>query len=125
MQNTLVEFCVDILHNSKAAAYRDAQRPNSGLVLRQYQLPLFSTQLGDLAICPLEFQRTVLRIRYHLELFNQSIPYVQSLAEKTFSDLSENNRRSVISNVESGYREIGERAEIIAKAIAVLQAQKL
>lgn len=89
--------------------------------MRQYAIPLFVAQLQDLAICTLEFQRAVLRIRYDLDLFNQLVPYTQSLFEMTFKDLSETNRQAVIANQERAYHEAGVRAGIIVDAITNLK----
>lgn len=44
----------------RAEVERDRRRSNPGLTLRQYSIPLFVTQIGDLAICSLDFQRAVL-----------------------------------------------------------------
>src|SRR5260370_22439524 len=52
----------------RTAVYRARRKPNVSLGLRQYSIPLFATQVADLAICSLDFQRAVLHIRYHLDL---------------------------------------------------------
>src|SRR5438876_102166 len=64
---------VSAIQNSRArseeeriAAHRELRKPSEGLFICQYALPLFVTQIADLAICPLPFQRSVLHVRYHL-----------------------------------------------------------
>jgi hypothetical protein len=92
-----------------------------GLFICQYALPLFVTQIADLAICPLPFQRYVLHVRYHLDLFNQRVPYLLSLFPKTYT-VTDQNREIMVGNLEAGYQFMGERAEIIVKAIEELKA---
>lgn len=46
----------------RAASLRSARQANEGMVLQEYAVPLFTTQLADLAICSPDFQRSVLRI---------------------------------------------------------------
>jgi hypothetical protein len=110
-----------LTEQQRATVHLAVRKPNAGLSLRQYALPLCVTQQADLAICPLEFQRAVLLVRYHLDLFNQSVPYLQSQFDKTFTGLSDENFEAIKDNLEYGYRELGERAEIIVKAIADLK----
>jgi hypothetical protein len=107
----------------RAAIEHAAQKPNVGLALRQYSLPLITTQLSDLIICSLAFQRAVLHVRFHLDLCNQFVPYSQALHDRTFSDLSPEDREAVIANLEQGYREYGQRAELIVKAIRAIDDQ--
>jgi hypothetical protein len=105
----------------RKAVYEARQNPNVGMSLRQYAIPLFATQMADLAICSLDFQRAVLNIRYHLDLFNQLAPYTQSLFDKTFANPSPADRIALIANQEKGYGDAGKRAEIILQAIGDLQ----
>lgn len=75
------EALVEVLKNirnvpegQRSASLRSLREPNAGMALQQYAVPLFTTQVADLAICSLDFQRSVLRIRNHLDLFNQLVP---------------------------------------------------
>jgi hypothetical protein len=54
----------------RAAAHLAMRNPGVGITLKQYGFPLLAAQVADLAICPLKFQRSVLKIRYQLDLFN-------------------------------------------------------
>jgi hypothetical protein len=101
----------------RAATLQAKQNLNVGMALRQYSIPLFATQIADLAICSRDFQRSVLRIRYHLDLYNQLVPYTQSLFEKTYNKPSPEDRAALIANQERGYRDAGVRAEIIVQLI--------
>jgi hypothetical protein len=105
----------------RVALHQARRSPDVGIALRQYAIPLLSTQVVDLAICSLEFQRSVLHIRYHLDLYNQVVLYTQSFFDKTFGNLSEENLAAVRTNVEQGYLDAGLRAEIIMHAISGLQ----
>jgi hypothetical protein len=106
----------------RAAADLAQRKPNVGVSLRQYALPLFASQIADLTICSAEFQRFVLKIR-HLELFNQLVPYTQSLFDKTFNKPNPEDREALIGNLEEGYRAAGKRAEHIMQAIDDLNQQ--
>jgi tRNA A-37 threonylcarbamoyl transferase component Bud32 len=63
----------------------------------------------------------VLKIRRHLDLYNQLVPHTQSLFEKTFNNPTPDNREALVTNLEKGYRSAGRRAEIIVQEIADLQ----
>ena len=52
------------------------RRTNEGISLRQYAMPLFGAQVNDLAMCSISFQRAVLNVRSHLDLFNPSVPII-------------------------------------------------
>ena len=110
--------------NARKALHQSMRMPNQGMFLKQYGLPLILSQLTDLAICPLHFQRAVLHIRYNLDLFNQSVPLLQSLLERTFTELSSESRAEIEENLENGYRETGDRAELLVNAIARLKQQR-
>jgi hypothetical protein len=109
--------------DQRIATHQAIQKPNASLSLRQYSLPLITTQISDLTICSLVFQRAVLHVRFHLDLCNQFVPHSQALHEKTFSDLSPENREAVTANLEQGYREYGDRAELIVEAIKAINNQ--
>jgi len=105
----------------RAALHQAKHKPEVGMALRQYSVPLFATQVADLTICSRDFQRSVLHIRYHLELFNQIVPDLKSLFEKTYNNPNPQDRAALIANQEVGYRDAGKRAEIIMRAIGDLQ----
>jgi hypothetical protein len=105
----------------RAEVHRAMRRPNVGLTLKQYSIPLFVAQIGDLAICSRDFQRAVLHIRYHLDLLNQDVISAQSLFDKTFSKPTDEDREALIANQEHCYRDACTRAEIIMRAIGDLQ----
>jgi len=105
---------------TRAEVHQSMRRPNVGILLRQYAIPLFVTQMADLAICSIDFQRSVLNIRYHLDLYNQTVVHAQSLFEKTFNKPSPEDREALIANQEAAYREAAQRIDIITQAIGSL-----
>ncbi len=109
--------------DQRAAIDKAMSRPNVSLALRQYSLPLIATQISDLTICSIAFQRAVLHVQFHLDLCNQFVPHSQALHDKTFSDLTPENRDAVIANLEQGFREYGDRAERIVEAIKAIDDQ--
>ena len=113
----------NIPEDERTTIHEAMRKPNVGLSLRQYSLPLITTQISDLTICSLAFQRAVLHVRFHLDLCNQFVPYSQALNDRTFSDLSPENREAVITNLEQGYKEYGDRAERIVEAITAIDDQ--
>lgn len=62
----------------------------------------------------------MLNIRYHLDLFNQLVPYTRLLFDKTFNKPSPEDRNALIANQEHAYSDAGRRAEIIMDAIGDL-----
>jgi hypothetical protein len=107
--------------DERLAAHRRLRNPNVGIQLRQYSIPLLATQMADLSICGSDFLRSVLNIRYQLDLFNQVAHYTQSMSDKTFSNPTPEDRTALIQNQEEAYRDAGMRAEIIVHAISDLQ----
>jgi hypothetical protein len=104
----------------EAQRFKAANRPNSAVGLRQYSLPLLTTQVVELMICGVEFQRAVLHIRQHLDFFNQLGIYALSQFDKTFSGVTTENREVLIRNQEEAYCDAGKRAEVIMRAIGEL-----
>jgi len=106
----------------RLAIYQAQKRPqNVGVAMKQYALPLFAAQVSDLAICPFEFQSAVLHIRYQLDLFNQTVSDLRSSGEKTFTDLTPESRKAVMSNIEICFQDLKTRAESIVNAIETVK----
>jgi hypothetical protein len=101
----------------RAAIHQTLRKPGVVGGVRQYSLPLFVTQLADLAICSLPFQRAVLNVRYHLDLFNQIAARVQTWNDKTVTGLDEPNHAVAVNNADQEFRAMGARAEIVINAI--------
>ena len=99
----------------------DPSRRNTAPLLADYAVPLFVSQMADLAICDLDFQRSVLRIRYHLELYNQNAKLTHALFSMTFNKPSREDNDALIKNRETAYEEAAGRAEIIMRAIGELK----
>ena len=104
-------------------SYQGSRKSNEGIGLKQYGMPLLVSQTADLPICSLDFQRAILRIRYQLDLFNQLVPYAQSLFEKTYNNPREQDRQALIANQEQAYQDAGKRAEIIVRGIGKLRKE--
>jgi hypothetical protein len=94
-----------------------AQSPTHTINIPQYSLPLLVAQISDFSICPFPFQRAILHVRYRLDLFNQPIPYLRSLFDKTFTELSNLNVAAVKANTEMTPKSLARRAEMIVTAI--------
>lgn len=97
------------------------RRPESGLGLKEYSVPLVVGMTSELSICPLPFQRGVLRTMNQLDRYNQHVEYVRSQFDKTFDTvLTDENRQAVLSNLDRGYRELAEMAQRIADSVAAI-----
>jgi hypothetical protein len=105
----------------RIAKYGAIHKPGVGVSLRQYGVPLFASQVNELIICGIDFQRRVLHIRQHLELFNQIAPYAESVLGRTFGNPTPGDRQALIENQEVAYRSAGTRAEIVMESIEELK----
>lgn len=95
-----------------------------GVGLPQYHLPFVESQSSEIAVCPIEFQRRVFRIKSQLDIFNQRIDYVRSQYEKTFdATIVDASREAVESNLTRGYEDLATQAEAIARAIGEIIAR--
>ena len=95
----------------------ELNRPSRGISVREYTPPLFATMFSDLVICPLSFQREVLHVRHHLDIYNQKVRELRAMHDKTFSELNDVNRAIIEENLEEGYQFLGERADIVVDAV--------
>ena len=106
----------------RSAAYQRL-RQGPGLSLKEYHLPLLNATGSELAICPLPFQRSVLRIAEELRLYNQRVKYLTNQFDRTFdSGISPTNHQAITSNLDKGYRELPSAARRIADLIGKLEA---
>jgi hypothetical protein len=109
--------------SERVAAERAMKKPDAGIRLIQYQMPLLATQIAELRICEVEFQRAILFIRHQLDIFNQLAPYAMSLFDKTYGNLEPKDREKIIANQEGAYRAAARHAEIVFRAIGRLKEE--
>jgi hypothetical protein len=112
---------------TKLKQYPEAERnltlrlthdPTRGLALKEYTVPFLTAHMGEISIFPLAFQSAVLRLKGQLDIFNQQVVFLGKQYDRTFASLSQQDHRSVISNIERGYKELADRAKLIADAIS-------
>jgi hypothetical protein len=97
------------------------RKPMVGLSLKEYGIPLLAGNIGEVSILPIPFQVAVLRIKGHLDLFNQDVVLLRKHFDRTFdSSLSKENRRAE-DNLEQGYEDLAKKARGIAERISKLQ----
>lgn len=103
-----------------------ANRDSSmGLGLREYAVPFLVAHMADLSIFPISFQAAILRVKGHLDVFNQQVVFLQKQFDRTFdSSLSEENRQAVRANIDNGYQELAEKADQIANGISPLSGRQ-
>jgi hypothetical protein len=103
----------------------DLRRPGAGLGLKEYFLPLIAAMASEISICPLPFQRGVMRIVNRLDRFNQHVAHLRSQFDKTFDPgIVGENRDAVLSNLDRGYIELAEMAKTISAEIAAFAAAR-
>ena len=118
---TVIKEARLLSEEKRKAAYQAIGKPAAAMSLRQYSIPLLATQIADLSICSVELQRSVLNVRYHLDLYNQVASYTQSQYEMSFSNPGPHDRAALVTNHENGTIDAGKRAETILHAIADLR----
>ncbi len=111
----------DLTDDQRRQIHLGMSRRGSALGLKDYSLPLISSMGAEISICPLEFQRGILRIMGQLDRYNQNAANLRSMFDKTFDPgLSDENRGLVISNLNRGYKELAEMCERITDSIAAV-----
>jgi len=94
----------------------------SGLNLKQYDLPLLTSQVQKLSICSISFQQQVLQIKAQLDLFNADMSFLMRQYDLTFNpSLDAGNRAIIRANLESGYAKNARSAIRIADLIAKVE----
>ena len=118
-----IRFALKTLRDSPLDARTQAAvKESEGLSIPEYSLPLFISHASELAICPLKFQWMTLRVRRHVDLFNQSVPVSRYWLHKTFDKLSEPDRQAVNTNLRGAYDNLRLQSEQIIRAIGELNA---
>ena len=83
-----------------------------------YRLPFLENQVSQIGILPGSTQERVLRVQYHLDLYNGQAEFVMSQFALTFdSSIEGSNREAVLENVESSCRSLAGRAVSLAEFI--------
>lgn len=95
------------------------RRENIGVALKEFTAPLLAAHMSEISESPVAFQSATLKVKAHLDLFNQAVAYMDKQERRTF-DLSiiGNNREAVMANIEQGYTDLEKRARAIADAIS-------
>lgn len=93
----------------------------SGMMHKRMPLTFLETLGSEMCIMPLPDQVNINRIRWHVHLVNEHIDYLNGLFMKTFG-ASEHDVNVLRRNLSAGYGQLGERAEIAARAIIELES---
>ncbi len=120
----IIEFVKEIRRcpeGQRVATHQLMRKPDRVVGLRQYAAPLFATQMSDVAICSLDFQRAVLNIRRHLDLYNQLAALAESLFSRSFDNRGPEERDVLRANVERNCRDAATQAEMVVDAILDLK----
>jgi len=95
------------------------RRPDRVPMQREYGLPLLLSLAGEMAMCPMEFQQRVFRIKFRLDVYNQVVMQQRTQYEKTFdASITAENREIVGANLEEGCRQMADTAEMIVDMVA-------
>ncbi len=83
-----------------------------------YHLPLLESQISHLGLLPGSVQERVIRIQHHLGLYNGQVEYTMTQFALTFdSSIVGDNHQAVVSNIETSYRALADRATTITQLI--------
>jgi len=95
------------------------KKPNACYTVNEHSLPFLDAQTTDVGLLSMKKQQYVWRIKMHLDLFNQQTSFLRSQFHRTFDDsLSDTNREGIQTNLNVGYKRLGERAKFIAELIS-------
>ncbi|HXM38263.1 MAG TPA: hypothetical protein VN908_06340 [Gemmatimonadales bacterium] len=99
------------LHNAPAGSV-------TGLWPLPYHAPYLDGHLNELALLPVEMQRSLLRVLAEVSLFNEQVAFVQKATDRTFdSSLSRENYLANDANLKSGTEKLATRASELIRAI--------
>ncbi|KXB05676.1 hypothetical protein AKJ51_04885 [candidate division MSBL1 archaeon SCGC-AAA382A20] len=97
---------------------KNMEADNRVLNLKKYNLHFIEGTSGKMKICPIDFQRYLSQVIGHLEIYNQQVSSASNYYEKTFdSSINGENSKIIEDNLNEEYRNVQERAEIIANII--------
>lgn len=83
-----------------------------------YTLPYLESQLGNVYLFPQDLQRRLMAIRFYLSLFNNDVDFIRTMLALTFEPtVMQLNHAQIDTNIEMGYRNMGRRAETLARDI--------
>ena len=99
--------------------------PAAGLSLKVLSTPLLNAHLSDMALFPIAFQSTVLRVKSQVDIYNQHVGFLQEQFNLTFSVSDPQNHRTLLSNQQNGFRELARMAETISGLIGIIQSRAL
>jgi len=99
------------------AAQNQLSKSSVGPYPIPYEAPFLAAHLADLSVFPNRDQAAFLRVWTELKMFNEKIAYVQRCHDRTFDNLSEENHELNRANLEAGLGHLGDRAEMLIKAI--------
>lgn len=99
------------------------RRPGRGLRLVPVALPFLASQVHTISICPIDFQQRMLKLQSQVSFFNSDVEFALRNFERTFdSNLTEENRQAVLTNLEETYENMARRAREIANSCSDLLA---
>jgi len=99
-------------------------KPGRAVGLCSTSLPFLSSQVHMLSVCQPDFRQRILRIKAHVDLFNQQVMQAMGFLEKTFDQsITGDNRLAVEGNLEEGYEAVARRAEVIIDCVSELRSR--
>ena len=83
-----------------------------------YHAPYLESHLDDLALLPVDVQRSLLGVVTEIGLFNEQVAYVQKASDRTFeSGLSAESYAANDTNLEAGQKKLVTRASQLIRSI--------
>ena len=120
-RNELVNQQAKLIRKAPPEARRAQRAKNSGGIhVPALSMPLFISHTSELAICPPKFRFLALKVRHHVDFFNDSAARALHWQEKTFDELPEHKSKAVCQNFDTTYYSMWRQAEIVVGVIADL-----
>lgn len=101
----------------QAVAEHQKAKPGGGLNAKRYRVPYLDANIGQLGIFDEESRAAILDIRAQLELFNDEVDEARLNHRMTFEIADRENHAAVVQNVETCYKNLGQKAKQIADRI--------
>jgi hypothetical protein len=105
------------------AAHQKA-KPGGGLNVKKYRVPYLDANIGQLGIFEEESRAAILDIRAQLELFNEEVDEARLNLRMTFEITNRENHSAVVQNVETCYKNLGQKAKQIADRIGTVLSKR-
>lgn len=108
----------------RAIAVHQKAKPGGGLNVKKYRVPYLDANIGQLGIFSEQARAAILDVRAQLDLFNEEVDEARLNYKMTFELTDPTNHAAAVQNVETCYKNLGQKAKHIADRIGPVLDQK-